>query len=49
MPQDMTVAELKVELEELGLPTSGNKAALLTRLAEAEGVNPAAASLPALP
>ena len=43
--EDMTVAELKDELRELDLPTSGTKAELLVRLAEAEGVSPAAASL----
>lgn len=45
MPENMTVAELKDELRALDLPTSGTKAELLTRLAEAEGVDPAAATL----
>ena len=33
---DLTVAELKEQLKELGLPTSGNKAELIERLNEAQ-------------
>ena len=32
--EDMTVAELKVELKEAGLPVSGKKAELIERLKE---------------
>ena len=34
---DLTVAELKEQLKQLGLPTSGNKAELIERLNEAQG------------
>lgn len=34
---DLTVAELKEQLKQMGLPTSGNKAELIERLNEAQG------------
>ena len=37
--EDMTVAELKAELKEAGLPVSGKKAELIARLNESGGAS----------